>query len=161
MDWEKLFSMQKQLDSHIEEKNDVDKNQLFESKYLALLVEIGELANETRCFKFWSAKAPSDKDTILEEYVDCLHFIMSLGIEKSYLYESNSDYSSNVSATDQFNKLFSQCVLFHEKANRTNYLNMFHHFLVLGNALGFDEQAIIGAYKKKNDKNYERQEQGY
>ncbi|ASN05041.1 dUTP diphosphatase [Virgibacillus necropolis] len=159
MDWDKLFSMQKQLDSHIEKKHDI--NEKFESKYLALLVELGELANETRCFKFWSTKAPSDRNTILEEYVDGLHFILSLGIEKGYRYESESDYSTNKSATNQFNMLYRQCVVFHEKTTHTNYINMFHSFLVLGDILGFDEKSIMDAYKKKNEKNYVRQEQGY
>lgn len=161
MDWKTLFSMQKQLDSHIEAKHDVDENQLFESKYLALLVELGELANETRCFKFWSVKPPSDRETILEEYVDGLHFILSLGIEKGYRYESNEDYSINLSATDQFNHLFSQCVLFHNNTSQINYTNLFRSFLGLGHILGFDENAIMDAYKKKNEKNYVRQEQGY
>lgn len=161
MDWDKLFSMQKQLDSHIEKKHNIDKNKLFESKYLALLVELGELANETRCFKFWSIKSPSDKDTILEEYVDGLHFILSLGIEKGYQYESNSDYSSNGNATNQFNNVFSQCVLFHENPTYSNYMELFNCFLVLGNILGFDEKAIMSAYERKNEKNYVRQEQGY
>lgn len=161
MDWDKLFSMQQQLDQHIEEKHPVDKEKLFESKYLALLVELGELANETRCFKFWSTKAPSKKDVILEEYVDGIHFILSLGIEKGYRYESSNNNSSNGTATDQFNYVFSQCVLFHEIPTNSNYMNLFHSFLVLGGILGFDEKAIMDAYKKKNDKNYLRQEQGY
>lgn len=161
MDWEKLFSMQQQLDQHIESNHSISKDNLFESKYLALLVELGELANETRCFKFWSTKSPSDKDTILEEYVDGLHFILSLGIEKGYQYDSTENYSSDLTATDQFNYLFSQCVLFHENVTHTNYTSLFSSFLRLGSILGFDETAIMDAYKKKNDINYQRQEQGY
>lgn len=161
MDWEKLFSMQQQLDQHIEEKHPIGKEKLFESKYLALLVELGELANETRCFKFWSTKSPSHKDIILEEYVDGLHFILSLGIEKGFRYESSDNDPSTGTATDQFNFLFSQCVLFHEDSTHTNYTNLFRSFLQLGSILGFDEEAIMDAYKKKNDKNYLRQEQGY
>lgn len=57
---------------------------------LALLVEIGELANETRCFKYWSNKPASEREVILEEYVDGLHFILSigidLGIDKNFLF---------------------------------------------------------------------------
>ncbi|MFZ3576344.1 dUTP diphosphatase [Virgibacillus sp. DJP39] len=161
MDWKKLFSMQKQLDSHIEEKHKLDKNDLFESKYLALLVELGELANETRCFKFWSQKGPSDQSIILEEYVDGLHFILSLGINKGYEYKSDGDYSSSRSATDQFNKLFSHCVLFHENPTHSNYTALFYNFLVLGDILGFNENSIVEAYELKNEKNYVRQEQGY
>jgi dimeric dUTPase (all-alpha-NTP-PPase superfamily) len=41
---------------------------------------MGELANEVRCFKFWSYKLPSEEKVILEEYVDGIHFITSLAI---------------------------------------------------------------------------------
>lgn len=161
MDWKKLFYMQKQLDNHIQEKHDVDENKLFESKYLALLVELGELANETRCFKFWSTKAPSNSEIILEEYVDGLHFILSLGIEKGYQYDSSNFELTTRTATQQFNKLFSSCVIFHDHSTSVNYTNMFREFLLLGKILGFDETEIMEAYKMKNDKNYVRQEEGY
>jgi dimeric dUTPase (all-alpha-NTP-PPase superfamily) len=47
----------------------------------ALLVELGEFANETRCFKFWSLKPASPKEVvILDEYADGMHFFLSLGI---------------------------------------------------------------------------------
>ncbi len=56
MEWDTLFKMQKELDSYIESNHNLANHDLFDDKYLALLVEIGELANETRCFKFWSNK---------------------------------------------------------------------------------------------------------
>ncbi|ASK63008.1 dUTPase [Virgibacillus phasianinus] len=161
MNWEILFSMQNQLDRHIEKKHHVEQSTLFESKYLALLVEIGELANETRCFKFWSTKAPSDGETILEEYVDGLHFILSLGIEKGYKYESSENYQSAGTVTEQFNRVFRYCVQFHENTTEENYRTLFESFLALGKILDFDEKSIMDGYKKKNDKNYLRQEQGY
>ncbi|GAE45933.1 dimeric dUTPase [Mesobacillus boroniphilus JCM 21738] len=79
-----LFKMQKALDSHIESQHGLENEDLFDRKVLALLVEIGELANETRCFKFWSMKPSSERDIILEEFVDGVHFILSLGIECGY-----------------------------------------------------------------------------
>src|SRR3954454_6608730 len=81
MDFEKLFQMQKGLDNHIEEKHRLEDEDLFSRKILALFVELGELANETRCFKFWSVKPASARSVILEEFVDGIHFILSLGIE--------------------------------------------------------------------------------
>jgi len=57
---QQLFTMQRQLDQHIEDKHELHKEDLIPRKLLALLVEIGELANETRCFKFWSVKPPAE-----------------------------------------------------------------------------------------------------
>ena len=76
-----LFSLQRELDNRIVQEHELEGQNLFEKKLLALMVEVGELANETRCFKYWSKKAPSPKETILEEYVDGIHFILSLGLE--------------------------------------------------------------------------------
>ena len=39
----------------------IEGQNLFYNTILALQVEIGELANETRCFKHWSNKGPSEK----------------------------------------------------------------------------------------------------
>ena len=79
-----LFSMQRQLDERIETERGLRGERLIERKLLALLVEVGELANETRCFKFWSSKPKAADETILEEYVDGLHFILSLGLDLSF-----------------------------------------------------------------------------
>src|SRR5688500_20051556 len=57
------------------------KTDVFREKCLALLVELGELANETRCFKFRSKKPRNDDSVLLEEYVDNRHFRLSLGLE--------------------------------------------------------------------------------
>lgn len=60
MEFIELFDMQRALDKFIEETQNINKD-VFNEKGLALLVELGELANETRCFKFWSTKGPSEK----------------------------------------------------------------------------------------------------
>ena len=45
---------------------------------LSLLVEIGELANEVRCFKYWSTKPRSSDKIVLEEYAYVLIMILTL-----------------------------------------------------------------------------------
>ncbi len=54
MNWELLFQSQKQLDDHIEKEKGLQGQDLLDKKILALQVELGELANEWRWFKFWS-----------------------------------------------------------------------------------------------------------
>ena len=70
MDLLQLFKLQKELDDRIAKEHDLQPKKLLKEKMLALLVEIGELANETRCFKHWSNKGPNEKEVILMEYVD-------------------------------------------------------------------------------------------
>ncbi|PAV30423.1 dUTPase [Virgibacillus profundi] len=161
MNWDKLFSMQEQLDKYIESNHNMKDIDVFQEKYLALLVELGELANETRCFKFWSKKPRNEKSIILEEYVDGIHFILSLGIEKGYKYEAQPIEAVRLTETEQFNLVFEACTSFKQNPTKINYDKMFKKFLQLGDLLGFSESDIQQAYLKKNEINYERQNQGY
>ncbi|WP_373893019.1 dUTP diphosphatase [Virgibacillus sp. CBA3643] len=161
MDWKALYSMQKQLDNYIEEKHDLLDKDVFQEKYLALLVELGELANETRCFKFWSTKPRNEKNVILEEYVDGTHFILSLGIDKGYQYEGKELGLTVLNETEQFNHVFEACIVFKQDPTKANYVRLFESYLQLGELLGFTEADIQDAYLKKNEVNYVRQDQGY
>ncbi|WP_339195208.1 dUTP diphosphatase [Aeribacillus sp. FSL W8-0870] len=55
MNLAKLFELQRQLDEHIEKEHPRQEGEdRLAKKILALKVELGELANEWRGFKFWS-----------------------------------------------------------------------------------------------------------
>jgi dimeric dUTPase (all-alpha-NTP-PPase superfamily) len=162
VDFKKLFSMQKELDAHIQENHELQGENLVNKKILALLVELGELANETRCFKFWSLKPPAPTEKILEEYVDGIHFILSIGIEHGYENQRIHKFEHNqVSLTEQFLKVFGCVSSYKQSCTFQDYETLFQDYLVLGELLGFTEDAIEQAYILKNEVNYERQEQGY
>ncbi|WP_077327370.1 dUTP diphosphatase [Virgibacillus siamensis] len=161
MDWQTLYNMQEQLDKYIESQHDLSGRNLFQEKSLALLVELGELANETRCFKFWSTKPRNERSIILEEYVDGIHFLLSLGLEKGMIFSRVNPSAPVGSETDQFNRVYDASVLFRQEPTEVNYAALFEYYVQLGELLGFDEEAIQQAYLKKNEINYERQDQGY
>lgn len=52
----KIYELQTKLDQRIIKEHHVEEKHLLDNTILALLVEIGELANTTRCFKHWSNK---------------------------------------------------------------------------------------------------------
>jgi dimeric dUTPase (all-alpha-NTP-PPase superfamily) len=163
MNLHKLFSMQAALDAHIEEQHGIKKEDVMEKKVLALLVETGELANETRTFKFWSVKGPSDRETILEEYVDGIHFLLSLGISLN-LEDTVLDLEpkqSESSLTSQFLEVYAKIQDFRKQLSNEAYREMFQSFISLGVMLGFSGQDIEEAYVSKNEVNYDRQKQGY
>ena len=161
MNWDMFFTMQNQLDSYIQSKHRLEKTDIFQAKILALLVEVGELANETRCFKFWSTKPRNEKKIILEEYVDGIHFILSLGIDQGYRYNEKLLEEVTSSETEQFNQVFDSVAAFKEEPSKLNYERLFTNYLELGDLLGFSETDIQEAYMKKNEINYERQNEGY
>ncbi|WP_053367346.1 dUTP diphosphatase [Bacillus sp. FJAT-27245] len=157
----KLFHMQRALDDYIEEKNRLENVDLFDQKVLALLVEVGELANETRCFKFWSKKPSSPRETVLEEFVDGIHFILSLGIECGFTSDIEFAGEPKGNVTEQFNDVFRTISSFQKSRSQSDYQTMFSSFLSLANLLGFTETDIEEAYRMKNEVNYERQQNGY
>lgn len=161
LDWSQLFSMQKQLDTYIIRNHNLEQADLFQKRLLALLVEIGELANETRCFKFWSTKPRSERAAILEEYVDGIHFILSLGLEKGITDHEMKRHYEDRTETEQFNRVFASVIEYKNDPNQQNYERLFNDYLTPGHLLGIDEKELQQAYMKKNEMNYQRQYDGY
>jgi len=118
LDLTDLFKLQNDLDTLIVDKNYNKYNLLYKlektgtnDKYFllpritALFTEVAEFANATRCFKYWSNKPPESLERELDEYVDILHFWLSIGnvmefsstqVEAAYLkkYEENKKRQS-------------------------------------------------------------------
>ncbi|GAA0483914.1 dUTP diphosphatase [Salinibacillus aidingensis] len=163
MNWDLLFQMQNELDQRIKKEHKLEDQNIVQEKILALLVEIGELANETRCFKFWSNKGPNDQAVILEEYVDGLHFIISLGLEFGFTYNGlhEGGQALESSTTDQFLLVYEKAITFKNEQNQELYDQLFDSFLRLGEGLGFEEEMIQRAYVNKNEVNHQRQDTGY
>jgi dimeric dUTPase (all-alpha-NTP-PPase superfamily) len=208
MNLEKLFQTQKVLKDRIN-YNEPDR---FNKLVLALLVEIGECANEHRGFKFWSkdqeprvdfvcgvcegteeisvetavgnpehgydvfqmdATCPAcmdidgDKNPLLEEYVDGLHFVLELGLEDigSCVYDwhytpykvmGGEHTKENIEI--QFINIFFELKRFVLDRNLERVIEM---YLGLGEMLGFTWEEVEQAYYKKNEINHIRQETGY
>jgi len=157
----KLFHMQRALDSYIQSNQGIHTD-VFMEKGLALLVELSELANETRCFKFWSTKGPSERHMILEEYVDSVHFLLSLGIEKGFdQLEVWPMGAQSGSLTELFLLAQEEILTFLKNPNEEHYRTVWETYGAIAAKLGFENEEIIQAYIEKNEKNYERQRSGY
>ena len=101
MNLQRLYKMQQQLDDSIMQGKEMSDNEVLVSRILALQTEISEFANATRCFKYWSTKEADKREDILEEYVDIMHFFLSLGntlgftpveIEQAYIKKNEENY---------------------------------------------------------------------
>ena len=161
MELKTLFTMQRELDAYIQKSQSV-KEDVFKEKGLALLVELAELANETRCFKFWSSKGPSEREVILEEYVDSIHFILSLGIEENLdTLELWPVGEVEGELTDVFLKTFIAIQEFISKPDMKSYENVWIHYGEIANKIGISYIEIMEAYLDKNEENYKRQQKGY
>ena len=194
MNLSKLFKIQKQLDERIVKEKGLEGQNLLDKKILAIQVELGELANCWRGFKFWSedqeprTEVPDFetwkknghktykgkpimhfKNPLLEEYVDCLHFILSIGNELGCQnVKIDSDYTEG-DAVDTFNLLFYTAseTWTYIDSNLESYLKthfgiLLAIFIGLGEKhLGFTWEQVEQAYLAKNKINHERLESGY
>ena len=198
MNLQKLFTTQKLLDNRIVDEHKLHGQDLLPQKILALQVELAELAQNWRGFKFWSKDqeprinirvcetcgeylcdtqdscdscdyigAPSEpiiKNPLLEEYCDCLHFILSIGNELDFtIDEINTDeYIKFESVTKQFTESFILNLwVGYEKENINHYKELFKTFLGLGEMLGFTWSEIEKSYYAKNAINHTRQDNKY
>ncbi len=109
---------------------------------LELLVEIGELANETRCFKYWSQKEVNN-DLVKEEYADCI--IMTLCFF-NYLNISLDEviYTSlDEDVITIFFDIYYQASIFSKREDKTIIKDILVKLINLGYKLGFTDQEII------------------
>lgn len=184
MNLSKLFEIQAVLDNRIVEEHNLQGVDLLDKKILALQVELGELANEWRGFKFWKVdneprtldwvindKGPMQfrkVNPLLEEYVDCLHFILSIGLEMNIVeIKGLEPFKAKSGTTQQFNVLFKHIgslkmqLEANVDAGYERYYHIINLFIGLGELLGFTWEQIEQAYYDKNKINHERQENGY
>jgi dimeric dUTPase (all-alpha-NTP-PPase superfamily) len=167
MNFDSLYDTQLMLDQRIQVEHGLSVEEIYPKKLLALQVELCELANETRCFKYWSKKGSAPKTQVLEEFVDALHFVLGLGLDLGYrdvpIPASVSSVSEPVSErelTMQFQTLLTHCVALCAPS-RGAYATLFSELLALGRMLGFSEREIQDAYLEKNKINHLRQNEGY
>ena len=89
-------------------KHGVNYETTHKKRLLALIIEIGELANETRCFKYWSIKQTGEKEKVLEEYIDCLFMtlyfsnITGISLDEEFPSSLNGDIIDTFLSLNKF-----------------------------------------------------------
>ena len=91
-----IYEVTKQIDEQFALHYGNDE-EIVRKNRLELLVELGELANETRCFKYWSMRQTGEKEKVLEEYIDCLFMtlyfanIVNISLDEEFPSSLNGD----------------------------------------------------------------------
>lgn len=158
---EDLFKVQAELDETIAKNHDISYANTRDRRIMALLVEIGELANSTRCFKYWSNKPSESDERVLDEYADGLHFFLSLGVDLSTSKKEYDFTEIIVDKTLALHEVYHRIDVFYKEQNDENYILAFQSFLNLIKSLGYSWEEAREAYYKKLGENYHRQETNY
>ncbi|UKS54107.1 dUTP diphosphatase [Mycoplasma feriruminatoris] len=151
------------LDQFIQNKwNFKSDKPLLDKKLTAFLVELGEYANEERSFKYWSNKKPSDLEIQLDEYIDGIHFIISVGNQINYNFEQfNYSFLNKDSIIEVYFEIISCLNDFIKDNNNINYSNLLNAFLNICQIKNYTQEQIINAYNIKNEINFQRQNNNY
>lgn len=201
MEFRNLFNAQQLLMDRIEKEHPpAEDEDRFQKRVLALLVEVGECANEQRKWKYWSndqeprVKAYCDvcdgekeifmdimhidcphcegtgiepnKNPLLEELVDVLHFVLELGlVTDSVHFEALEllefpDVAESL-AVEFFLDLYESIYIFKKLPTKENYTYLIGDCIFLASALGFNWEEVEQAYFDKNAVNHSRQDGGY
>lgn len=147
MDIKKMLEAQKELDKANMKKGGLTEYPL-EMVQTAYRVELGELLQEWKQFKFWKLnKGEIDREKMLEEWADCMHFALSLFIQEE-IEEDISEYCSYLETYEIIERCF-------------NLYFVLENTLALGLKLGYTLEELEQAYWKKNKINWERINNNY
>ena len=157
-----MYQKQYELDLEIANNHHISYEETKEKRILALLVELGEFANATRCFKFWSFKPSESKERVLDEFADGLHFLLSIGLAYSYQVDSiEVDESEDNDLTGAILSSYHYINEFYNDRSLVKYIKMFESYLKILTKLGYLWSDAYDAYFIKLKENHHRQDVNY
>lgn len=160
-DFNALVLKQAELDKLIHKNHNVDYQTTKRRRLLAFLVELGELANATKTFKFWSLKPSESRTRLLDEYADGLHFILSLALANDIQLPVFEQELEEGDLSEKFISCYQSIAEFAKIEDQISFYQAFSDFIALGQALSFTKQEIFAAYENKLMVNYQRQKDNY
>lgn len=205
MNLQEMIEAQRELDERIIKEQSLEGKNLVKNTFVALQVELAEMANEHQWFKHWkdNPKPNTSKmeffflngkdghkqgheliDPLLEEYVDALHFFLSIAIQNNwenalFVHQEQLSEDGKRDLTHTYLELtflinISMGFDFDEEtkewhrnavgfeADEYHFRLAWLTFLNLGlYGFNFTLDEIGEAYFKKNKTNHERQDEGY
>ena len=163
MNIKKMLEVQKELDKANMKKSGLNEYPL-EMVQTAYRVELGELLQEWKQFKFWKInKGEIDRDKMLEEWADCMHFALSLDYN-NYPLNSTDHYNEIlINHLEKFIKNIEtwDIYLILNSCFYVGKVKILENTLKLGLKLGYTLEELEQAYWRKNKINWGRIEGGY
>ena len=127
----KLFEMQRQLDAHIEKEHPRQEGEdRLAKKILALQVEIGELANCWRGFKFWSN---DQTPRVIAERGVCVH---CAGTGNTFFDDDEEEWEDCQYCKGEGEEIYNPLL--------EEYVDCLHFILSIGLELGMPHQLLLG-----------------
>lgn len=166
MNFKDIFEHQKQLDilftNSMKQRNqEINSKKNSMQKVMALIIEIGEFANEIESFKYWKVNKKNNIEKMKEEYVDAIHFLSSLANEHNLDYILEAKFVESKNLDDQFLKTFYLATKFGYSKKTEDLKDLFEHFLAFIFLLNFTFEEVKSAYLQKAKINLQRINSNY
>lgn len=161
-----IWQMQQDLDKRIHNEKGLRLQDTVDKRKIALIVELGELLQELpSTFKYWKKGAIDNRGKALEEFVDCLHFALSLtdslSLDSQIKSFNNCQFMGwierNYSCVNTPDIIFDIFDYVNDRGENEYLWNL----ILIGISLKFTWEEIYQGYLAKNAVNHTRQDKGY
>ncbi|MDD7796270.1 dUTP diphosphatase [Clostridium sp. 'White wine YQ'] len=145
MNLQKFFNAQEEANNKLIINEKLSDYQLTARRFLALHTKISELANETKCFKFWkdSQEELISRENVMVKYIKCLSCILNIGLDKKYTDLEDIEIRPNdYCLSDQFLNILIDLNDLIISPSQDHYKTLLEDFVSIGISLGYSEKII-------------------
>lgn len=157
-----LFQAHEAMENHIRKVSNIDEDMLgrenlFDLRFLALQVKVGELANLTKCYKYARIRENVSRDKLMTRYIDAMKFLLSIGNLNNFNiinFDSITGTKENGSIIKVFSDIFKYINDIRELAQHNSYfdalnsyMKLFAEFIKLAEHLGFTMDEVCESYR--------------
>lgn len=129
-------------------KNEILNTTRINQKILSFLHDLSEVALESRCYLFWEKEEPVNHQQLLENYLEGLTMLMSIGYElRIDSIKNHTEIPENQDLYSLFFKIYQSILNVQKQYSSEDYQNTIDDYLTLGFKLGIDIDEIIDNYR--------------
>ena len=125
-------------------KNEILNTTRINQKILSFLHDLSEVALESRCYLFWEKEEPVNHQQLLENYLEGLTMLMSIGYElRIDSIKNHTEIPENQDLYSLFFKIYQSILNVQKQYSSEDYQNTIDDYFTLGFKLGIDFDEII------------------
>ncbi len=129
-------------------KNEILNTTRINQKILSFLHDLSEVALESRCYLFWEKEEPVNHQQLLENYLEGLTMLMSIGYElRIDSIKNHTEIPENQDLYSLFFKIYQSILNVQKQYSSEDYQNTIDDYFTLGFKLGIDIDEIIDNYR--------------
>lgn len=129
-------------------KNEILNTTRINQKILSFLRDLSEVALESRCYLFWEKEEPVNHQQLLENYLEGLTMLMSIGYElRIDSIKNHTEIPENQDLYSLFFKIYQSILNVQKQYSSEDYQNTIDDYFTLGFKLGIDIDEIIDNYQ--------------